>query len=184
MDRVLRFGNNHKILIIGNACSGKTNLSQFIAKKLDIPITHVDSIQFDQNLNMKPYKETTDHINHIMMNNKRWLIDGYGPLDNLIHRFDQADWIILIDLPLWVNYYWAFKRQIKNIFLKSRPELPKGSSERGLQHTLKLFKTIHQIHHKMRPELLRILNREHYKNKTSIISSKKQYKSQFNTSND
>lgn len=172
----------HKILVIGNACSGKTNLSRFISNKLDIPVTYVDSLQFDKNLHVRPYKETTKILNQIMSANNRWIIDGFGPLDNLIERFNQADQIIFIDLPIIFNYLWAVQRQFKNIIFKSRPELPEGSSERSFQHTVKLFKTIYQIHTKMRPELLRILGRDQYKNKVLIVDRYKHYKSLFDTS--
>lgn len=172
----------HKILVIGNACSGKTTLSRFLSNKLQISVTHIDSIQFDQNLNIRPYKETIAILDQIIASKNQWIIDGFGPLDNLIQRFDQADRIILIDLPIWLNYVWAIKRQFRNIFFKARSELPAGADERSPSHTLKLFKTIHQIHTKMRPELLRILYREPYKNKTMILSSYKLYKSHFNTS--
>ena len=171
----------HKILVIGNACSGKTNLSQFISNNLDIPVTHVDSLQFDKNLNIKPYKETTEILNQIMLNN-RWIIDGFGPLDNLIERFNQADQIIFIDLPIIFNYFWATLRQLKNIISKTRFELPEGSSERSFQHTLKLYKSIYQIHNKMRPELLRIIHMNQYKDKVLLIRTFKHYKSLFDAS--
>ena len=172
----------HKILVIGNACSGKTTLSRFLSRQLQIAVTYVDSIQFDQNLNVKPYKETTEILNQLMHKNNQWIIDGFGPLDNLIERFNQADYIIMIDLPVWRNYFWAIKRQLANLIKITRPELPSGSSERSLQHTVKLFKSIYQIHTKMRPELLRILNRDQYKNKTLLMSTYDQYKSQFDMS--
>ena len=172
----------HKILVIGNACSGKTTLSRFLSDQSQIPVTYVDSIQFDQILNVKPYKETTEILNQIMHKNNQWIIDGFGPLDNLIERLNQADRIIMIDLPVWRNYFWAIKRQLANLTQRARPELPTGSNERSIHHTVKLFKSIHQIHIKMRPELLRILSRDQYKNKTVLIGTYKQYKSQFDTS--
>ncbi len=172
----------HKILVIGNACSGKTTLSRLLSRQSQIDVTYVDSIQFDKDLNVKPYKETTEILNRIMAQNHQWIIDGFGPLDNLIERFNQADHIVMIDLPVWRNYYWAIKRQFTNLIKIARSELPTGSNERSFHHTVKLFKSIHQIHNKMRPELLRILNRDQYKNKTLIISTYKHYKSQFDTS--
>jgi adenylate kinase family enzyme len=145
-----------RIAIIGNVASGKTRLAHQISKEKNIEITHVDS-------SMRPYKETIEILNQIQ-EKPSWIIDGYGPLDILEKRFEMCDQIIFLDPPVWKNYWRLIFRQFKNIF-SPRAELPAGHSELTWDHTLKLFKTASQQHHKMRPELLRILSREENKKK-------------------
>lgn len=157
-----------KILIIGNSCGGKTYLSRNLAKKLGLPVFHVDSIQFDSQLQIKDHRSTNE-ILKIITKNETWIIDGFGPLDQLFERMNQADLIIFIDRPLWLHYFWAIIRSLQNIFYKKRSELPPDSSERSFNHNLKLIRNIYQVHTKMRPEMKRILKNETYSKKTLIL---------------
>lgn len=159
-----------KIAIIGNSCGGKTRLSHFLAKKHQLPLIHVDQIQFMPGLKFRPFAESIQILKAEQAKTS-WIIDGFGPLDILEDRLKLADQIIMIDLPIATHYYWAFKRVLKNIFITQRSELPENSNERNWNHIVKLFKTIHQVHTKMRPEMLRILSREAYKQKTIIIQN-------------
>lgn len=161
-----------KISIIGNSCGGKTRLSQSLAKKFQLPLIHVDQIQFMSGLKFRPFTESIQLLKLEQVKQK-WIIDGFGPLDILEERLKLADQIIMIDLPIATHYFWAFKRVLKNIFMNQRSELPPNSSERNWNHIVKLFKTIHQVHTKMRPEMLRILSRDAYKQKTLLIQNTK-----------
>ena len=158
-----------RITIIGNLASGKTTLARILSKEKNIQVTHVDSIQFLPGLLIRPYKETIEILTEIHKQ-QSWIIDGYGPLDILEKRFELCDQIIFLDPPIWKNYFRLAIRQIKNIF-SPRKEMPLGSAELSLGHTIKLFKTIHQIHTKMRPELIRILNRENNKKKLVVLKN-------------
>ena len=160
--------NPSKIAIIGNSCGGKTQLSHKLAQKHNLPLIHVDQIQFMSGLKFRPFKESIE-ILRLEQEKSKWIIDGFGPLDILEERLKLADQIIMIDLPLKIHYFWAFKRVFKILFIGQRAELPTNSPERNFKHIIKLFKTIHQIHTKMRPEMLRILARENLKHKTTLI---------------
>ncbi|MGZ3770094.1 MAG: flagellar protein FlaR [Bdellovibrio sp.] len=157
-----------KIAIIGNIAGGKTKLSQQLSKIYAIPVTHIDSVQFLPGMIIRPHSETKEIINTITSHEEKWIIDGFGPLDILEKRLQLADHIVFVDLPLWRHYLWCLKRQIKNLW-KPRAELPSGCNELTIVHTRKLFKTIWQIHSKMRPEMTRILLRDNLKNKVTFI---------------
>ncbi|AZZ36634.1 hypothetical protein CIK05_07470 [Bdellovibrio sp. qaytius] len=159
-----------KIAVIGNSCAGKTRLSRSLSKKYKLPLIHVDQIQFTTGLKFRPFSESIEILKTEQAKSK-WIIDGFGPLDILEDRLKLADQIIMIDLPIKTHYFWAVKRVLKNLFISQRAELPANSDERNLSHILKLFKTIHQVHTKMRPEMLRILARDIYKTKTVIITN-------------
>lgn len=157
-----------RIAIIGNSCGGKTKLARCLAKKFKLPLIHVDQIQYLEGLKFRPYKESIQILN-IEQNKSEWIIDGFGPLDILENRLEKSDLIIMIDLPIWVHYFWAVKRTLQLMIKRQRQELPHNSSERNIKHIRKLLKTIYQVHTKMRPEMLRILDRENFKQKTQII---------------
>ncbi len=156
-----------KIAVIGNAGAGKTVLARQLANRYQLPLTHVDSIQFVAGMKIRPHKESIALLTEIQ-NQQAWIIDGYGPLDILEKRFALADRIVMIDFPLWRHYWWATKRQIKNLW-SPRQELPEGCSEVSWEQTRKLYKTIGTVHRLMRPELLRILNREQHNGKVILI---------------
>lgn len=158
-----------KIAVIGNACGGKTLLSLSLAKMYQLPLTHVDSIQFMPGMTIRPYRDSIQILAEIQ-NLEAWIIDGYGPLDILEKRLQLADHVVFIDLPIWRHFWWCTKRQIKNLFSK-RVELPEGCSEASYSHTVKLYKTIWGVHQKMRPEMIRILNRENLKSKVRFIQN-------------
>lgn len=159
--------SKQRIVIIGNLAGGKTRLSRSLAKRYNLPLLHIDSVQFLPGMKIRTQSETKSIIEDISRQEK-WIVDGFGPLDILEKRFAQADAIVMIDFPLWRHYWWCSKRQISNLWTR-REELPPGCSELSWTHTIKLFKTLKQIHTKMRPELLRILNRPHNLGKTIFI---------------
>lgn len=162
-----------KIAVIGNAAGGKTRLSKKLAEIYQLPVTHIDSIQFMAGMKIRPLDETRKILTEITASS-HWIIDGYGPLDLLEKRLKQADQIVLIDFPIQKHYWWFIKRQIKNIW-SPRAELPQDCNELSLQHTLKIFKSMKKAHEQMRPELLRILSRDHYKNKLTLIQNQHQW---------
>lgn len=165
--------NYQRIQIIGNAAGGKTALARSLGQKYSLPITHVDSLQFvvgaKGSLEMRPFKETLALLGEVKTQD-RWIIDGYGPLDDLQDRFAIADCIVFLDLPLKTHYFWALNRVLRSIF-HSRDELPKGSSEFSWVHIKKLFDAIEKHHRLMRPELVRILQKPHLEKKLYLVSS-------------
>lgn len=163
---------NHKIqkiLIVGNAAGGKTRLARRLSEIYQIPVTHVDSIQFLPGMNIRPLDETRKVLSDIT-NQSQWIIDGHGPLDQIEKRFEIADRIVFIDLPLRTHYFWFIKRQITNLWSR-RSELPEGCNEVSLKHTVKVVKTMWKMNKQMRPQLIRIFSKDHLKDKVVRIES-------------
>lgn len=156
-----------KVAVVGNIAGGKTELSRRLARIHNMTVTHVDSLQFLPGMKIRPLDETRQALRTVT-EQVEWLIDGYGPLDLIEKRFKAADFVIFVDFPIWRHYWWCTKRQIKNLWSR-REELPEGCDEFTYAHTVKLYKTLWQIHTKMRPELLRIFAREHFKNKIIYV---------------
>lgn len=164
-----------RICVVGNVGGGKTRLARRLADKLGLPLTHVDSIQFLPGLKMRPYKESIDILREIQKQ-ESWIIDGYGPLDILVERFELAERIVFIDFPMWRHRWWFLKRQALVLF-SPREELPAGCFEFSWQHTLRVWKGIGSEHRQMRPELLRIFSREMIKDKVIFVRTLKEWNS-------
>ena len=168
-------GDLKKIVIVGNAAGGKTVLGRRLADLHGIPLFCIDSLQFKPGLVLRPFAETLQMVETIRLQDS-WILDGFGPLDNLEKRFASADRIVWLDWPLWQNWIWFCKRQLLQIH-HPRPELPAPANELTWTHTQKTFDYMWKVHTQMRPELARILNRAENKNKLSHIQNQRGWRS-------
>jgi adenylate kinase family enzyme len=168
----------NRIAVIGNSGGGKTRLSRRLGQLHALPVVHVDSIQFLSGMKIRLHLESIAELSKLQMGEK-WIIDGYGPLDILVARLELAEKIVFIDFPIWRHAWWLAKRQIQNIF-SPRQELPEGCSELTVEHTIKLFKTLKNVHQKMRPEMLKILSKESLKHKVIFVRTLKDWNQIFN----
>lgn len=163
----LSLSSNNRIALVGNIASGKTHLARRISVQNQIPVTFVDTVQFDENLQINNLEQTR-HILDQIQQQSQWIIDGHGPLDMFENRFRLADLIIFLDRPLWLNFVLLTWRHIQNIF-NPRPEFQGKKSEMTWLHIKKSYRTVLAIHYKMRPELIRMLNRDEFKEKVLVI---------------
>lgn len=98
-----------KIAVLGYAGSGKTFLSDYIAEKKNIPVLHLDDIKWD-----KEWKPIEDSV--VMpqveefMKNENWIIDGYYTYLMIDKRLQDADKIVLLQLPRLICFFRAIKR--------------------------------------------------------------------------
>ena len=98
-----------KIAILDYAGSGKTYLSDYIAKKKNIPVLHLDDIKWD-----KEWKPIDDSvvlpIVADFMAKEDWIFDGYYTYLMIDERLQRADKIVLIQLPRVTCFFRAVKR--------------------------------------------------------------------------
>lgn len=98
-----------KIAVLGYAGSGKTYLSDYIAKKKNIPVLHLDDIKWDKE--WKPINDSVVLPNVAeFMEKEDWIIDGYYEYLLLEERLESADKIILLQLPRMTCFCRAVKR--------------------------------------------------------------------------
>ena len=98
-----------KIAVLGYAGSGKTYLSDYIAKKKNIPVLHLDDIKWD-----KEWKPIDDSVVlpkvADFMAKENWIIDGYYTYLMIDERLQKADKIVLLQLPRTTCFFHAVKR--------------------------------------------------------------------------
>jgi adenylate kinase family enzyme len=143
-----------RVAVIGNAGGGKSSLCRKLSKALDIDLFPIDQVQWKPGWVPATYEEIKQHHDEILAYD-RWIIDGWGPLEVIIERFEAADTIIFVDHPLYIHYWWAIKRQVKCIF-QPRTDGPAGCPM--IPMTWPLLKMIWTIHHHARPHLLDLVN--------------------------
>ncbi len=155
-----------KIMVIGNAGGGKSTLCRALGKALSIPHFSIDKIQWKPGWQETPPEEI-NHIHSEILERDTWIIDGYGPWASIEGRAYDADTIIYIDLPLWLHFWWATKRQIRLIYSKNIDQ-PNGCSL--LSVTLGLYKMLVLFHFGQRVKLQRLIST--YGQKTDLFHIK------------
>lgn len=111
----------NRISIVGGCGSGKSTLSNILSEKLNLPVLHLDSINFNANW-IEVNKAERDKKILSKTAEDKWIIDG-NYTQTLKNRFDKADLII------WLDYSTpALLRGVLKRFLivhnSERPEIP------------------------------------------------------------
>lgn len=139
-----------RVCVIGNAGGGKSTLCKKLGKAKGLPVYALDKLQWNRGwIPTEPAEFERRHEE--LLSRERWIIDGFASWRSIERRFEAADTIIFVDLPLWVHYWWAAKRQFMTIF-RPRPDFPEGCPM--LPMTSQLMKMIWRIHRRDRPRLL------------------------------
>jgi adenylate kinase family enzyme len=140
-----------RFMVIGNGGGGKSTLSAALAKAHGVPWHEVDQFQFEPGWVRVPESDLRTKLFAIQAE-ENWLIDGFGPMDTILQRFDLADKIYFIDHPLWVHYWWAMERQIAAFRGEERLGGPEGCDLRNVNK--EMCRAIWIVHTEFRPMLL------------------------------
>jgi adenylate kinase family enzyme len=111
-----------KILVTGNAGSGKSTLGKKLSQKLDLPLYGLDRVVWKENWIPTPREERQRLIKEIT-DKESWLIEGVSKL-----ALDEAEEIYFLDIPTYRCIFNIVKRFVKNGF-GTRKELPKNCPE-------------------------------------------------------
>jgi adenylate kinase family enzyme len=104
-----------KVAVFGNAGGGKSTLSRRLSEITGLPLYVLDKIQYQSGgaeVSQEDYQRTHEQI----LASDQWIIDGFGSMETLWPRLDEADTLVYIDLPLYVHFWWVTKRFITGYF--------------------------------------------------------------------
>ncbi|MBB6186132.1 AAA family ATPase [Rhodanobacter sp. MP7CTX1] len=119
----------HRILITGNAGSGKTSVAMALAASLNLPYVGLDSIVWKAGWVRTPRTERREKEMEISQR-PSWVVDGVSEIP-----MQKADFILFSDVPRHRCFYRAFFRNLPYLF-SSRPGMPERCPEIRIVPTL------------------------------------------------
>ncbi|HZW60929.1 MAG TPA: hypothetical protein VFF04_01775 [Candidatus Babeliales bacterium] len=157
-----------KIIIIGNAGSGKSNLGLTLHKKLGIPLYHLDQYFWKPGW-VEPDRTEFEKIHNKLCDQKEWIIEGMA-IRFLAYRIQKTDIVIFIDLPTGPCFFRVLKRAIMcwgKEYFSSAP----GCPERGPDW--KFLKFIWNFNRDRRPHIESLI--QQYKDQKKIFIVRNSY---------
>jgi adenylate kinase family enzyme len=97
------------VVVIGNAGGGKSTLCRQLRAVRKLPYFSIDKMLWRAGWKPAPPEEFSA-MHAAVLEQRAWIIDGFGPWPEVRQRLDFADTIVFVDHPLWVHYWWATKR--------------------------------------------------------------------------
>jgi len=136
-----------RVAIFGNAGGGKSTLARQLAAVTGLPLHVVDKIQFTAGGGAVPHQEYL-RAHARLIEAREWIIDGFGDVPSAWARFEAADTLIHIDLPLATHFFWVTKRLIQGGFA-TPPGWPAGSPV--VSSTLNSYRVLWRCHAHLTP---------------------------------
>jgi adenylate kinase family enzyme len=134
-----------RVLVTGNAGSGKSTLSKKLADSLGLPYFGMDQIVWKEGWKKASDAEEQEKVAELIARDS-WVIDGVS-----YEVMTAADVVIFLDTSRRVCFWRAAKRNGKYLF-KSRPELPANCPE--ILIIPKLAQIIWRFPERVRPKIL------------------------------
>lgn len=101
-----------RVAVVGCGGSGKSHLARELGRILDLPVTHLDALYYDDAWNPLP-PERFAAIQRDLVGGERWVIDGnYN--STLQVRLAACDTVILMDVPTVVALWGVLSRQFRH----------------------------------------------------------------------
>lgn len=112
-----------RIVIIGISGTGKSFAGIEMARRLNLPLHHMDSIIWSKNWVETPHNVVQDKMNAIVAQDS-WIIEGW--IDSYSKTaLDRADKVIYLDYAGW-RAAWGGLQRSWAYTGKKRPEMPEG----------------------------------------------------------
>lgn len=147
-----------RVIIIGNCGAGKSTLAAKLAKKLGLPLVHLDRLRFIGNWVERP-REEFDEMLMRELEKQRWIIDGnYNRTIPLRMRY--CDTVVFLDFPRFLCLWRVIKR-VTRYHGKTRPDMGDNCPER---FDLEFMKYVWQFRKKHRKRYLEMLSKAKDKN--------------------
>jgi adenylate kinase family enzyme len=118
-----------KISIIGFSGSGKSTLARFLGEKYNIPVLHLDKVQWLPGWQERNLEEKKTKVSDFLNSNTSWVIDGNYSSLSYDRRLDESNMIIFMAFNRFSCLYRATKRAIK-YHNRTREDMGEGCNDK------------------------------------------------------
>ena len=137
-----------RVAIFGNAGGGKSTLARELAAISGLPLYVIDKMRFRPGGAEVP-KEEYLQSHAALVGRDEWIIDGFESIKLAWERFDAADTLIHVDLPLAVHAMWITKRLVKGLFVDPQG-WPEGSPI--ISSSIQSYRVLWPCHSRLTPK--------------------------------
>jgi len=159
-----------RILIIGGNGCGKTTFAQKLARKLKLPLIHLDVLYWRDNWK-NASKDEFDELLIKELAKPKWIIDG-NMNRSIPLRLKYCDTVIYMDFSRAICVYGAILRVVKN-YGKSRFDMGGSCPEKFDKEKIEFIRTIWKNDKSNRKRFYEMLNKESDVNKI-ILKNRRQ----------
>lgn len=137
-----------RVAIFGNAGGGKSTLARELADITGLPLQALDKLKCQVGGDEVPYEEYLQ-AHTALVNRDEWIIDGFGCIKSVWERFEAADTLIHVDLPLATHFLWVTKRLITGMFVT-----PEGWPEKSpiISSSIQSYRVLWPCHSRLTPK--------------------------------
>ncbi|MGH8616268.1 MAG: hypothetical protein ACREUW_01150 [Burkholderiales bacterium] len=137
-----------RVAIFGNAGGGKSTLARELAAITGLPLHVIDKMQFRTGGIAVPQEEYLQ-AHAALIRCDEWIIDGFDSVKPAWERFEAADTLVHVDLPLAVHAWWITKRLVQGLFVDP-PGWPAGSPV--ISSSLQSYRVLWPCHRHLTPK--------------------------------
>ena len=156
-----------RILIIGNAGSGKSTFAKALAKKTGLPLVHLDQLYWNGHWEHVS-REEFDILLQAELEKPQWIIDGNFDR-TLPHRLQYCDHVFFFDIPTWLCLWGITKRLLTN-YGKTRSDMGGCCPERFDKNKISLYKNVFSFNRQHRKDYYKLLENSN----VTVFRSRKQ----------
>lgn len=99
-----------RILVLGRGSAGKSVFASVLGDRIGAEVTELDKLFWSDSLEPLTAEAWTEKQTSLAAK-PRWVMDGdLGPYDVLEPRLRRADTVVVLDLPLWLSAWRAWRR--------------------------------------------------------------------------
>ena len=137
-----------RVAIFGNAGGGKSTVARELAAITGLPLAVLDMIEFREG-GAKVAQEEVLRAHAALLATDEWIIDGFGGVDLAWKRFEAADTLVHVDLPLPMHFLGVTKRLVKGMFANP-PGWPAGSPV--IKSSISSYRVLWPCHSRLTPK--------------------------------